>query len=108
MMAGAAILGNAPAEAESLHELLLALVRRPGSELLIRGTHDRRVGEVGYLRQALEQSPLRGHYMLEVRRKGGQKARQACLSVRYTSVDIQPPRRAIIWSALPSRRCLCR
>jgi len=60
---------------------LLALVRRPGSELLIRGTHDRRVGEVGYLWQALEQSPLRGHYMLEVRRKERQKARQTCLSV---------------------------
>ena len=79
---------------------LFALPRRRGSELLIRGTHDRRVGEVGYLWQTLEQSPVRGHYTLEVHRKAGRKARQACISVRYTSVDIEPPRHHLGRAAL--------
>jgi hypothetical protein len=60
--------------------------------LLIRARHDRRVGETGYLWQTLEQSPVYGYYQLEGRRKGGQPARQATLSVRYVSVAIQPPR----------------
>ena len=81
---------------------LFALARRPGSELLIRGTHDRRVGEAGRLWQTLEQSPVRGHYTLEVRGKAGQEARRACLSVRYTSVDIQPPRHHLERSCLSS------
>jgi hypothetical protein len=71
---------------------LFALPRRAGSELLIRGTHDRRVDETGYVWETLANSPLQGQYQLAVRRKEGQPARQATLSVRYLTLAVQPPR----------------
>lgn len=71
---------------------LFALQRRAGSELLIRGTHDRRVDEIGYVWETLAKSPICGSYPLEVRRKEGQPAHQATLSVRYTALTMQPPR----------------
>jgi hypothetical protein len=71
---------------------LFALPRRAGSELLIRGTHDRRVDETDYVWERLANSPICGYYQLAVRRKEGQPARQATLSVRYLTLDIQPPR----------------
>jgi hypothetical protein len=70
---------------------LFALPRRAGSELLIRGAHDRRVDEAGYVWATLSQSPLCGQYPLMVRRKGGQPERQALLSVRYRALAMQPP-----------------
>jgi hypothetical protein len=71
---------------------LFALPRRAGSALLIRGTHDRRVEKIGYVWETVRQSPLRGVYRLEVRRKEDQPARQATLSVRYLTLAVQPPR----------------
>lgn len=71
---------------------LFALPRRAGSELLIRGTHDRRVDQAGYLWETLLDSPVCGYYQLEVRRKEGQPARHATLSVRYLTLAVQPPR----------------
>jgi hypothetical protein len=70
---------------------LFALPRRAGSELLVRGTHNRRVDETGYVWETLAKSPVCGYYQLEVRRKEGQPARQATLSVRYLALQMQPP-----------------
>ena len=84
-----AVVTVADSEAD-IHDLF-ALSRRPGSELLIRGTQDRRVNEVGCLWQTLQESPERGHYPLEVPRQAGHKARLAHLSLRYQSVLVQPP-----------------
>jgi len=72
---------------------LFAQPRRAGSHLLIRAAHNRRVdSEVRYLWDAVRQSPVRGGYTLELRRKEDTRARQARIGVRYTSVMIQPPR----------------
>jgi hypothetical protein len=70
---------------------LFALPRRPGSELLIRGTHNRRVGTVGYLWDTMEAAPVWGRYQLEVPRRAGQPPRPAILTVRSTRLEIQPP-----------------
>lgn len=80
---------------------LFAQPRRPGSHILIRATHNRRVkGEVGYLWDAVRQSPVRGGYTLAVRRRGDIQARQAKIAVRYVSVTIQPPRHHLARAAL--------
>jgi len=72
---------------------LFALPRRPGSDLLIRGTHNRRVDDTAkYIWTAVRQRPVAGQYVLQVHRKNGQPARQATITVRYTSVTILPPR----------------
>jgi len=70
---------------------LFACERREGSDFLIRGTHDRRVGEADHVWQALEKSPERGRYALEVPRQAGRKARLTDMSVRYETVVVQPP-----------------
>ena len=44
---------------------LFALPRRRGAHLLIRGTHERRTGEVGYLWETMRQSPVCGRYTFE-------------------------------------------
>ncbi len=79
---------------------LFALPRRPGSHVLIRATHNRRVDEVSYLWDTVRHSPLRGGYILEVRRKEDVPARQAKMGVRYASVTIQPPRHHLRRAAL--------
>jgi len=71
---------------------LLATPRRPGSDLLIRATHNRRVDhQARYLWEAMSQSPVRGKLILELQRKGTQPARRATLRIRYESLAIQPP-----------------
>jgi len=70
---------------------LFALPRRPGSELLIRAAHNRRVNEIGYLWDTVRQAPLAGQYTLTLGRKEGKPAREATLSVRFTQVLLQPP-----------------
>jgi hypothetical protein len=70
---------------------LFAWPRRPGAHLLIRGTHDRRVGEVGYLWETMRQSPVCGRYTFAWRRKDGQPAREVTVCVRCASLEIQPP-----------------
>lgn len=79
---------------------LFALPRRSGSHVLIRATHNRRVGEIGYLWDTVRQSPVRGGYTLELRRKEDVPARQAKMCVRYASVTLQPPRHHLERAAL--------
>jgi hypothetical protein len=79
---------------------LFALPRRPGSHVLIRATHNRRVDEVGYLWDTVRQSPVRGGYTLALRRKEDMPARQAKMGVRYVSVTLQPPRHHLSRSTL--------
>jgi len=71
---------------------LFALPRRRGAHLLIRGTHERRTGEVGYLWETMRQSPVCGRYTFEVRRKKDAPARQATVWVRHAHLEVQPPR----------------
>jgi hypothetical protein len=72
---------------------LFALERRAGSELLIRGTHDRRVDDTArYLWAAVRQAAVAGQRVVEVHRRDGHAARQAILSVRFVRLSIVPPR----------------
>jgi hypothetical protein len=72
---------------------LFATPRRPGAELLIRGTHNRRVDATAkYLWDSVCAQPVRGTYPLTLRRRDGQPAREAVLTVRTATVTIQPPR----------------
>lgn len=72
---------------------LFATPRRPGAELLIRGTHNRRVDATAkYLWDSVRAQPVRGTYPLTLRRRDGQPAREAVLTVRTATVTIQPPR----------------
>ena len=71
---------------------LLAMPRRPGSHLLIRATHNRRVDhQARYLWQAIGQSPAQGQLILQLRRNNDQPPRQATLTIRYETLAIQPP-----------------
>lgn len=72
---------------------LFAAPRRPGAELLIRGTHNRRVDATAqYLWETVRAQPVRGQYALPVRRRDGYPAREAVLTVRTATVTVQPPR----------------
>ena len=71
---------------------LLTAPRRPGANLLIRATHNRRVShQARYLWDAIEQSPRRGEFAVELKRKDNQAARRAMLTVHYESLTIEPP-----------------
>ena len=71
---------------------LLATPRRPGAELLVRATHNRRVNhEAQYLWEAMGQSPVRGEITIRLQRRDNQEARPATLTLRYQTLDIQPP-----------------
>ncbi len=72
---------------------LFATPRRPGAALLIRGTHNRRVDATAkYLWETVRAQPVRNTLDLSVRRREGQPARTAHLTVRTATVTIQPPR----------------
>lgn len=72
---------------------LFATPRRPGAELLIRGTHNRRVDATAkYLWETLRAQPVRNTLDLSVRRRDGQPARTAHLTVRTARVMVEPPR----------------
>ena len=81
---------------------LFALPRRPGSELVIRAAHDRRVNDIGYLWETVQQAPIAGQYTLTVQRKEDKPARQAMMSVRFNQVMVQPPRNRRGRSSLPA------
>ena len=81
---------------------LFALPRRPGSELLIRAAHDRRVNEVGYMWETVGRAPVAGQYTFTVQRKEDVPARQATMSVRFTQVQVQPPRNRRPRASLPA------
>lgn len=71
---------------------LFATPRRAGADLLIRGTHNRRVEATArYLWETVRAQPLCGQYTLQVRRRDGQPTREARLIVRTASVVLQPP-----------------
>ncbi len=71
---------------------LFALPRRPGAELLIRGTHNRRVHTTAkYLWDSVRAQPVRGMDALTVRGHDGQPTRTAELTVRTATVALQPP-----------------
>jgi len=76
---------------------LLALPRRPNSELIIRANHNRCVKstqpepQVQRLQQTIEQVPPTGQLTLELRRHPERQPRIATLTLRTTTVELQPP-----------------
>lgn len=66
--------------------------RREKSHLLIRGTHNRKVDHCGkYLHLAIRQIEVSGTVTVEVKRSPEHSSRQARLTIRFTSFDIQVP-----------------
>ena len=76
---------------------LFALPRREGSEFLIRASHPRGVKqtatelEIESLQQAIEKTAVCGELTLELQRTPKRKPRTATLTVRFTSLELQPP-----------------
>ncbi|MEW6497207.1 MAG: IS4 family transposase [Cyanobacteriota bacterium] len=76
---------------------LLVLPRRSNSELLIRATHNRRVKrnaeaqQVERLYEVMPQMPTCGQLTLELRRHPERVARSATLTLRTTTLQLQPP-----------------
>lgn len=76
---------------------LLVLPRRPNSHLLIRATHNRCVKrhpealQVERLQSVMEQTPACGQLTVELRRHPERVARQATLTLRTTTLELQPP-----------------
>ena len=74
---------------------LFAQPRRKGSHLLIRAAQNRRVkkgnGEIDKLFETVAQVEPCGQKTLELQRTPRRKARKATLTVRYTTVELQPP-----------------
>ncbi len=76
---------------------LLMLPRRPNSEFLIRANHNRCVKrkdedqQLERLQQAIGQIPTCGQLSLELRRHPEREARIATLTLRTTTVELQPP-----------------
>lgn len=79
-----------------IYELFL-LPRRPNSEFLIRAQHDRSVKttsehqHIERLQQAMRQVHPCGQLSLELRRHPEREARQATLTLRATTLELQPP-----------------
>lgn len=71
---------------------LLALQRRPNSQVVIRVGHNRRVEHaMRYLWEAMHQAPIAGEILLEVRPQPHRAARLATLRVRFQTLTLQPP-----------------
>ena len=71
---------------------LFACPRREGSDFLIRATQNRCLAESEkHLWEAVESVVSQGIMTVEVKRNPTRPARTATLSIRYTSVTIQPP-----------------
>jgi hypothetical protein len=72
---------------------LFASPRRPGSHLLIRAAHNRRVSQAEqYVQAAIRAAPLAGRLTIQVPRHDEVPARSAVLSVRFASLTWMPPR----------------
>ncbi len=72
---------------------LFAMPRRPGSDLLIRASQNRRVDAAeGLLWDALRAVPVAGQLTIAVPRHDEQPARTATVSLRWRSLAWQPPR----------------
>ena len=76
-----------------LYELFHLAQQDPhGPRLLIRAEQNRRLAEhPGHLEEGIRQQPLAGHRSIVVPRRGGRRARQAELEVRFAAVTLQPP-----------------
>jgi hypothetical protein len=73
---------------------LFAMPRRPGMELVVRATHERKIAgeEFEYLPAAVEAAPVLGEMQVEVPRSRKRKERTATLEVRACTVTLMPPR----------------
>ena len=70
----------------------LAPTEGPPVQLLVRAQHDRQVAHPQkYLWDCLAAQRVAGHLKIQVPRQGGQPARLAKLSIRYTPVTLRPP-----------------
>ncbi|NEP43645.1 MAG: IS4 family transposase, partial [Okeania sp. SIO2H7] len=81
----------------------LAMPRNGNSELLIRAYHNRCVktdDSVSKLKSAIASSPKMGEICLELQRNPERKPRQARLSLRTMSVELQPPKTHINYDNL--------
>lgn len=83
---------------------LFAAPRRPGAELLIRVSHNRRVedDETEYLWPAIRQAPVAGQLSVQLGRAPDRQPREAELAVRFATVSILPPRHHPQRSQLPA------
>ena len=71
---------------------LFAFPRREGSEFLIRATQDRCLANSEqYLWEAVKSVESQGEMTVEIKRTSTTEARTANLSIRYTTLKIQPP-----------------
>ena len=71
---------------------LLAFPRPQNSELLIRATQNRcLIDSEFHLKEAIEEVKPSGEIIVELKRNSSLLARSAKLSLRYTSLTIQPP-----------------
>jgi len=72
---------------------LFALPRPPHADLLIRATHNRRIGEdTRYLWEAVQAAPVGDVVPVAVGRRADRPPREALLTVRWTPVTLLPPR----------------
>jgi hypothetical protein len=98
---GIAVLTVADREADIYD--LFALPRPPQHELLIRATHNRRIGEeTGYLWAAAERAPVGDVAPVMVARRADREPREALLTLRWTPVTLLPPRNRTGRASLPA------
>jgi hypothetical protein len=73
---------------------LFAMPRRPGMELVVRATHERKIAdeEFDYLHAAVDAAAVLGNMQVEVPRSRKRKERMATLEVRACTVTLMPPR----------------
>jgi hypothetical protein len=76
---------------------LFAAPRRPGAELLIRATHNRRIadeaaGEAAYIWTTLARAKAAGAITIRLGRTPTRPERDATLVIRFQPVELQPPR----------------
>ncbi len=72
--------------------------RELGVDFVIRGFQDRRLAEgAGKLREVLAQAPLLGQSTVELRSRGGERARTAIVELRSVHVDLDGPWRPGGW-----------
>ncbi len=72
---------------------LFALPRRPGAELLVRASQNRRVDHpTGRVWAAMRDVPAQGQYTVVVRRNKQHPPRQARVTLRWTTLRVRPPK----------------
>lgn len=83
------VIGDREADIYDLFEM----ARRPGLELVVRITHERRVeSEAGsHLHEAVERAPVLGEMKVEVPRSRKRQAREATLEVQACTLKLAPP-----------------